>query len=46
MVQLATGQLNPQLAFLRGKIKVKGNIMLGLKMQTVLQQEVGKMSKL
>ena len=59
MVALALGQLNPQKAFLLGKIKVrlalrcvsdawqvKGNLMKGLSMNTVLNQEVGKLSKL
>ncbi|SPC67144.1 uncharacterized protein UHOD_02747 [Ustilago sp. UG-2017b] len=45
MVRLALGQLNPQVAFMKGRIKVKGNIMLGLRMQTVLMNEVKKMSR-
>ena len=59
MVALALGKLNPQKAFLQGKIRVspihsrltemlqvKGNLMKGLSMNTVLNQEVGKLSKL
>lgn len=45
MIRIALGQMNPQAAFLKGKIKVKGNIMLGLRMQTVLMSEVTKMSR-
>ncbi|PWN41415.1 sterol-binding-like protein [Ceraceosorus guamensis] len=46
MVRLATGQMNPQAAFLKGKLKVKGNVMLGLRCQNLLMKEVGKMSRL
>ncbi|CAO1635931.1 unnamed protein product [Sympodiomycopsis kandeliae] len=46
MVDLATGKANPQSMFLKGRLKVKGNIMLGLKMNTTLQREIGKLSKL
>lgn len=46
MVRLATGQMNPQAAFLKGKIKVKGNVMLGLRCQSLLMKEVSKMSRL
>lgn len=45
MVALATGKMNPQMAFMKGKIKVKGNIMLGLRLNTVLSKEVAKMSR-
>ena len=45
MVALSTGKMNPQMAFMKGKIKVKGNVMLGLRMQTVLMKEVAKMGK-
>lgn len=45
MIRVALGQLSPQAAFLKGKVKVKGNIMLGLRMQTVLMNEVRKMSR-
>ncbi|PWN53560.1 sterol-binding-like protein [Violaceomyces palustris] len=45
MVNLAMGKMNPQMAFMKGKIKVKGNLMLGLRMQTVLQNEVAKMTR-
>ncbi|KAK0543489.1 hypothetical protein OC846_006397 [Tilletia horrida] len=46
MIALATGKITPQVAFMRGKIKVKGNIMKGLQMQTVMNKETGKLSKL
>ncbi|GAC92741.1 potential peroxisomal lipid carrier [Pseudozyma hubeiensis SY62] len=45
MIRIALGQLSPQMAFMKGKVKVKGNIMLGLRMQTVLMNEVKKMSR-
>lgn len=45
MIRIALGQLSPQVAFMKGKVKVKGNIMLGLRMQTVLMNEVKKMSR-
>lgn len=34
-----------QMAFMKGRIKVKGNVMLGLRMQTVLMKEVAKMGR-
>lgn len=45
MIRIALGQMSPQVAFMKGKVKVKGNIMLGLRMQTVLMNEVKKMSR-
>ncbi|GAK63708.1 sterol-binding protein [Moesziomyces antarcticus] len=45
MIRIALGQMSPQAAFMKGKVKVKGNIMLGLRMQTVLMNEVKKMSR-
>ncbi|KAJ9478084.1 SCP2 domain-containing protein [Pseudozyma hubeiensis] len=45
MIRIALGQLSPQVAFMKGRVKVKGNIMLGLRMQTVLMNEVKKMSR-
>lgn len=35
LLQVA-GKLNPQTAFLKGKLKVSGNLMLADKMKTVL----------
>lgn len=45
MIRIALGQMSPQAAFMKGKVKVKGNIMLGLRMQTVLMNEVKNMSR-
>ncbi|TKY87257.1 hypothetical protein EX895_003934 [Sporisorium graminicola] len=45
MIRVALNQMSPQVAFMKGKVKVKGNIMLGLRMQTVLMNEVKKMSR-
>ncbi len=35
-VALATGKLNPTMAFMQGKIKVKGDMTLALKLQSLL----------
>jgi putative sterol carrier protein len=35
-VDLSLGTLNPQMAFMRGKLKLKGNIALAMKLNTVL----------
>ena len=45
MIRVALGKLSPQVAFMKGRVKVKGNIMLGLRMQTILMNEVKKMSR-
>jgi len=37
MLPLVTGKLNPQQAFMSGKLKIKGNIMLTQKLQTLLK---------
>lgn len=36
-VQMATGKLNPQTAFMRGKIKISGNMMLAQKLGPLLK---------
>jgi acyl-CoA dehydrogenase len=35
-VSLATGKLNPTMAFMQGKIRVKGDMSLALKLQSLL----------
>ncbi|XP_053263872.1 peroxisomal multifunctional enzyme type 2 [Podarcis raffonei] len=37
-VDLVLGKINPQKAFISGKLKIKGNIMLSQKLGTILQQ--------
>lgn len=43
MVDLANGKLNPQSAFLKGKLKIAGNIMLTQKLVPVLKQVHAKL---
>jgi len=39
MVQIASGKLNPQTAFIQGKLKLAGNIMLTQKLSALLKEE-------
>lgn len=38
-VQLALGKLSPQAAFMKGKIKISGNVMLAQKLGPLLKAE-------
>lgn len=44
MVGLALGAQTPQRAFLTGKLKAKGNIIVGLRLSTVLNKELNKLT--
>jgi putative sterol carrier protein len=41
-IQLTEGKLDPTMAFMSGKLKVKGDMGLAMKLQTLLRQESGK----
>ncbi|KAF0464176.1 sterol-binding-like protein [Gigaspora margarita] len=45
-VQLASGKLNGQKAFMSGKLKIKGNMMLATKLDGVLKSLTGPKAKL
>ncbi|KAI8062440.1 sterol binding protein [Gongronella butleri] len=45
-VALATGKLNGQKAYMSGKLKIKGQIMLAMKLDTVFKSIQEKQSKL
>lgn len=38
-MELATGKLNPQSAFMKGKLKITGNIMVAQKLGPLLKSE-------
>lgn len=39
LVEIALGKLNPQVAFMKGKLKIAGNIMLTQKLVPLLKTE-------
>lgn len=39
MIDIALGKLNPQVAFMKGKLKITGNIMLTQKLVPLLKTE-------
>jgi putative sterol carrier protein len=41
-VLLMTGKLNPQAAFMKGKLKVKGNVLLAQKLSALMPQKQTK----
>lgn len=43
MVDMALGKLNPQLAFMRGKLKIAGNIMLTQKLKNLMETHKAKL---
>ncbi|XP_078044270.1 peroxisomal multifunctional enzyme type 2 [Augochlora pura] len=43
MIQMALGKLNPQMAFMRKKLKITGNIMLTQKLKTLMEAAKSKM---
>ncbi|XP_011685973.1 PREDICTED: peroxisomal multifunctional enzyme type 2 [Wasmannia auropunctata] len=43
MVEIALGKLNPQLAFMRGKLKITGNIMLTQKLKSLMEANKAKL---
>ncbi|XP_015435698.1 PREDICTED: peroxisomal multifunctional enzyme type 2 [Dufourea novaeangliae] len=43
MIQLALGKLNPQMAFMQGKLKITGNIMLTQKLKSLMDAAKAKL---
>ncbi|GAB1867197.1 Peroxisomal multifunctional enzyme type 2 [Camponotus japonicus] len=43
MIEIALGKLNPQLAFMHGKLKITGNIMLTQKLKTLMETNKAKL---
>ncbi|XP_076668562.1 peroxisomal multifunctional enzyme type 2 isoform X2 [Andrena cerasifolii] len=43
MIQIALGKLKPQMAFMRGKLKITGNIMLTQKLGTIMESAKSKL---
>lgn len=46
LLSLVTGKLNPQKAFMSGKLKIRGNIMLSQKLSSLLQSSSAPQAKL
>mmetsp|Transcript_24547 Transcript_24547/g.41047 ORF Transcript_24547/g.41047 Transcript_24547/m.41047 type:complete len:145 (-) Transcript_24547:270-704(-) len=44
-IQLTQGQMNPQIAFMTGKLKLKGNMGMGMKLGSVLKMAGESMPK-
>ncbi|XP_043673106.1 peroxisomal multifunctional enzyme type 2 [Vespula pensylvanica] len=43
MMDIATGKINPQVAFMQGKLKITGNIMLTQKLKTLMEMNKAKL---
>ena len=43
MIEIALGKLSPQVAFMRGKLKITGNIMLTQKLGTIMESAKSKL---
>lgn len=43
LMEIATGKMNPQVAFMKGKLKISGNIMLTQKLQAVMKTNKAKL---
>ena len=43
LIEIATGKINPQVAYLKGKLKISGNIMLAQKLGPLLKSDAAKL---